>query len=59
MNILVGGAGAVGQVYGRHLARAGHAITFFAKPAHRAALEEGMPLHRLGWLRHQRDLARP
>lgn len=53
MNILIVGAGAVGQVYGRHLARAGHAITFFVKPAHRAGLEQGLPLHRLGWLRHE------
>lgn len=55
MNILIIGAGAVGQVYGRHLARAGHAITFFVKPAHRAALEQGLPLHRLGWLRHRSE----
>lgn len=55
MNILIVGAGAVGQVYGRHLAQAGHSITFFVKPAHRAALEQGMPLHRLGWLRHRSE----
>lgn len=52
MDILIVGAGAVGQVYGRHLARAGHAITFFIKPAHRPALANGLSLHRLGWLRH-------
>lgn len=51
MNILIVGAGAVGQVYGRHLAQAGHSVTFFVKPAHRASLEHGLPLHRLGWWR--------
>lgn len=55
MNILIVGAGAVGQVYGRHLAQAGHAITFFVKPAYRADLTEGMPMHRLGWLRHRSE----
>lgn len=55
MNILIVGAGAVGQVYGRHLAKAGHAITFFVKPAHRAGLQQGLPLHRLGWLRLQSE----
>lgn len=55
MNILIVGAGAVGQVYGRHLAQAGHAVTFFVKPAHRAALANGLPLHRLGWIRHRSD----
>lgn len=55
MEILIVGAGAVGQVYGRHLAAAGHNITFFVKPAHAPALADGMPLHRLGWLRHQSE----
>lgn len=55
MNILIVGAGAVGQVYGRHLAQAGHAITFFVKPAHYAALADGLPLHRLGWIRHRSE----
>jgi len=50
MNILVVGAGAVGQVYGRHLAEAGHQVSFFVKPKHAPALAEGMPLHRLGHL---------
>jgi hypothetical protein len=51
MRILLVGAGAVGQVYGRHLAAAGHAVSFFVKPAHVAALASGMPLHRLGHVR--------
>ncbi|MDQ8036502.1 MAG: 2-dehydropantoate 2-reductase N-terminal domain-containing protein [Pedobacter sp.] len=56
MQILLIGAGAVGQVYGRHLAAAGHAVSFFVKPAHRAALQDGMPLHRLGHLRKRSEV---
>ena len=48
MKILVVGAGAVGQVYALHLARAGHEIRFFVKPAHAAGLAGGLTLHRLG-----------
>lgn len=59
MKILVVGAGAVGQVYGRHLARAGHQVSFFVKAKHAPALADGLPLHRLGYLRteseHWRD----
>lgn len=55
MDILIIGAGAVGQVYGRHLARAGHAITFFVKPAHEAALVDGLALHRLGRRGHRSE----
>ncbi len=51
MQLLLVGAGAVGQVYGRHLAAAGHEVSFFVKPAHVAALASGMPLHRLGHMR--------
>jgi 2-dehydropantoate 2-reductase len=47
MRILMVGAGAVGQVYARHLAAAGHEITFFVKPKYAAELATGMPLHRL------------
>lgn len=42
MNILILGAGAVGLVYGQCFARAGHRVTFFIKPHHRKALEEGV-----------------
>lgn len=55
MDILIVGAGAVGQVYGRHLAAAGHKVTFFVKPAHAPSLQDGLPLHRLGWLRHRSE----
>ena len=47
MKILVVGAGAVGQVYGYHLARAGHAVSFFVKPAYAPAVRAGLTLHRL------------
>lgn len=56
MRILLVGAGAVGQVYGRHLAAAGHAPSFFVKPAHVAALTSGMPLHRLGHFRRHSEI---
>lgn len=56
MQLLLVGAGAVGQVYGRHLAAAGHDVSFFVKPAHRAALEQGMPLHHLGRLRTRSEV---
>lgn len=52
MNILVVGAGAVGQVYGRHLA-ARHAVTFFVKPAHAGGLAGGLNLLRLNYLNHE------
>lgn len=55
MNILLVGAGAVGQVYGRHLARAGHKVSFFVKAKYAAELTEGLPLHRLGYLRTESE----
>lgn len=58
MNILLVGAGAVGQVYGRHLARAGHHVTFFVKEKYASALSGGLPLHRLGHLREQHEVWR-
>ncbi|MDF2446753.1 MAG: ketopantoate reductase [Moraxellaceae bacterium] len=51
MKILVVGAGAVGQVYAKHLAMA-HAVTFFVKPAHADSLAAGLALHRLNYLQH-------
>jgi 2-dehydropantoate 2-reductase len=40
MRVLVMGAGGVGGYYGGLLARAGHAVTFVARGAHLAALQE-------------------
>lgn len=58
MKILIVGAGAVGQVYARHLAAAGHAISFFVKPQYAAALADGMALHRLRHFRTQSEVWR-
>lgn len=40
--VLVVGAGAIGQVYGRWLVQAGYALHYFVRPAHRAAVERGL-----------------
>lgn len=48
MEILVVGAGAVGQVYALHLAKAGHRVSFFVKEKYAAELRDGLVLHRLG-----------
>ncbi|MFN3587571.1 MAG: ketopantoate reductase family protein [Moraxellaceae bacterium] len=55
MNILVVGAGAVGQVYARYLAEGGARITFFVKPKHAPALAAGLSLTRLGHLRQHQE----
>ena len=47
MNILMVGAGAVGQVYGRHLALGGARVTFLIRPKYRADLKDGMRLYPL------------
>lgn len=46
-NILVVGAGAVGQVYARHLQLAGARVAFFVRPHAAAACEAGMTLYPL------------
>jgi 2-dehydropantoate 2-reductase len=46
--VLIAGAGAVGQVYGLHLRRGGARVTFLVKPAHAAWCQQGFALHRLG-----------
>jgi ketopantoate reductase len=45
MNILLVGAGAVGKVYGRHLALGGAQVSFFVKEKHVASLQNGIPLY--------------
>lgn len=51
MNILIVGAGAVGLVYGHHLAEAGHQVTFLVKEKYHQDLEqerkEGIVLYQL------------
>ncbi|WP_088279874.1 ketopantoate reductase family protein [Ideonella sp. A 288] len=48
-SIAVVGAGAVGSFFGAMLARAGHAVTLIARPAHVQAIEaHGLALHRGG-----------
>lgn len=42
LNILLVGAGAVGQAYGFHLQRAGHQVTFAVRPHYIDALETGL-----------------
>jgi Ketopantoate reductase PanE/ApbA len=53
VNILLVGAGAVGQVYARHLQLAGARVAFFVRPAAAAALAAGMWLYPLK-KRHER-----
>lgn len=47
MRVLVVGAGAVGQVYGRHLARGGARVTFLVKPKYADACTAGLTLYPL------------
>jgi ketopantoate reductase len=50
MRALVVGAGVVGQVYGRHLARGGAEVAFLVKPEHAEEVRSGLthyPLNRL------------
>lgn len=47
MNILIVGAGAVGQVYGYHFQQQGHQVTFLIKEKYQAELSEGMTLYHL------------
>ena len=47
MNILLVGAGAVGQVYGYHLQRGGARVSFFVRPKAAEATRKGMILYAL------------
>lgn len=53
--VLVVGAGAVGQVYGAALERAGAQVTFFVRPRHRQTTEAGMQVSRMHTLSRRRD----
>ncbi|WP_419813581.1 ketopantoate reductase family protein [Bacterioplanoides sp.] len=44
MNILIVGAGAVGQVYGYHFQQAGHRISYLIKEKYREKIVQGMTL---------------
>lgn len=48
MRVLIVGAGAVGQVYGLTLQRAGAQVGVFVKPKHSAAARSGYTLHPIG-----------
>lgn len=58
MRVVVVGAGAVGQVFARHLQLGGGDVAFFVRPAHASAVEQGLTLYALNqpepWL--PRDL---
>ncbi|MEO8312884.1 MAG: 2-dehydropantoate 2-reductase [Caldimonas sp.] len=57
-SIAVVGTGAVGGFFGAMLARAGHAVTLIARPAHVAAIErDGLRLQRAGRLESIRTAA--
>ena len=45
--VLVVGAGAVGQVYGRHLQLGGAEVTFFVRDRYRATVERGFDMYTL------------
>lgn len=47
MRVLVVGAGAVGQVYGRHLQRGGAELTFFVKPKYAEEARAGFTVYPL------------
>ena len=51
VKILIVGAGAVGQVYARHLHASGAEITFLVKEKHRAETQQGFKLY---WLNQQK-----
>jgi len=56
LSVLVVGAGAVGQVFARHLQRSGAQVTFFVRERHRAEVAQGFDLVRLrAFGRHARD----
>ena len=50
MDVLIVGAGAVGQVYGYHLARGGADVSFYIKEEHAIELGKGLELYQLSLL---------
>ncbi len=54
MNILIVGAGAVGQVYGFYLQQGGAAVDFLVKSKYRAQMESGCVLYPLNRSKRQR-----
>ena len=57
MRVLIVGAGAVGQVFGRHLQKGGAETVFLVRPKYVQHTAAGTVLHRLGWLRSVEDQA--
>lgn len=53
-NILIVGAGAVGQVYGWLLAQGGNKVTFLVKDKYRKVLEQGLTLYDINRDKHKR-----
>lgn len=47
MNVLIVGAGALGQVFGHHLAKGGAAVSYLVKPGQVAQARRGFRLYRL------------
>jgi ketopantoate reductase len=47
MKVLVVGAGAVGQVFGRHFQLGGGEVAFFVRPAYASQVEQGLTLYAL------------
>ena len=47
MNVLIVGAGAVGQVYGRHFQRGGADVAYLVKPEHLDETRRGFTLYPL------------
>ena len=55
MRVLIVGAGAVGQVFGRHLALGGADVTFYVKDKYAAEARAGFPMYPLNVKRHPRE----
>ncbi len=60
VNVLIVGAGAVGQVYARHLQLAGHHVSFLVKEKYRVQCQAGLPLYPLnGFQKGEQVTLRP